>query len=85
MGLSMYIVCMLGASKPVSHMSRTITSFSGSSGSLARFASSSRRALPPMCCCHSFGSEAAPVMTILMSPLLSSSLCHSGRSFTIWS
>ena len=28
MDLSMYIVCMLGASKPVSHMSRTIASFS---------------------------------------------------------
>ena len=45
---------MLGASKPVSHMSRTIASLSGSSGSLARLASSSRRALPPMCCCHIF-------------------------------
>src|SRR5690606_1350137 len=30
-GLSIYIMCMQGASNPVSHMSRTMTSFSGSS------------------------------------------------------
>ena len=33
------MVCMQGASKPVSHMSRTRTSFSGSAGSFARLAS----------------------------------------------
>src|SRR5215207_6596072 len=43
-GLSTYIVCMQGASKPVSHISRTITSLSGSDGSFARFARIARRA-----------------------------------------
>lgn len=36
-----YIVCMHGASKPVSHISQTMTSFSGSSAFLVRFARSS--------------------------------------------
>ena len=35
-GLSTYIVCRLGASKPVSHMSRTITIWNGSFGSRKR-------------------------------------------------
>ena len=38
-GLSTYIVWQHGASNPVNHMSRTITSFSGSFASLNRFAS----------------------------------------------
>ena len=84
-GLSTYIVCMQGASKPVSHMSRTITSLSGSVGSLARLAISSRRAFGrlPMCGCQAGGSEAAPVITTLIAPASSSSLCQCGRSFTM--
>ena len=39
MGLSTYKVCTQGASNPVSHMSRTITSFNSSRGSLKRFSS----------------------------------------------
>jgi len=35
--LSMYMVCRGGTSKPVSHISRTITSFRGSVGFLKRF------------------------------------------------
>ena len=63
-------------------MSRTITSFSGSFGSLTRLASSSRRALPlPMCGCQAGGSAAVPVITTLIAPASSSSLCQSGRSF----
>jgi len=38
-GLSRYIVCRLGASKPVSHMSRTSTIWNGSAASLKRPAS----------------------------------------------
>ena len=49
MGLSTYIVCRLGASKPVSHMSRTSTIRSGSAGSRNRLASASRRGLLRMC------------------------------------
>ena len=41
------------------------------------------RALLRMCCCHSGGSEAEPVITTLMAPLSSSSSCHSGRSLMI--
>ena len=74
---------MLGASKPVSHMSRTITSLSGSFGSRARLARRSRRALLPMCCCQSCGSLAAPVITILTEPFSLSRLCQSGRSLMI--
>ena len=55
MGLSTYIVWRLGASKPVSHMSRTITTRNGSSGSRNRFANASRRALFRMCCCQPGG------------------------------
>ena len=83
MGLSTYIVFMQGASKPVSHISRTRTSFSGSAGLRARLASVSRRRLLPICCCHSTGSEAEPDITILMAPLSSSSECQFGRSFMI--
>ena len=43
----------------------------------------SRRALLPICCCHSTGSLAAPVITIFTAPELSSSLCHSDRSLMI--
>ena len=82
-GLSTYIVCRHGASKPVSHMSRTITSLNGSFGSLKRLASASRRGLLRMCGCQSSGSEAEPVITTLSAPLSSSSPCHSGRSATI--
>ena len=79
-GLSTYIVCRQGASKPVSHMSRTMTILNGSLGSLKRLASSSRRGLLRMCGCQSSGSDAEPVITILMMPLSSSSWCQSGRS-----
>lgn len=74
----MYIVFMHGASKPVSHMSRTITSLRGSAGSRARLARKSRRFLLPMCFCQSSGSEAEPVITILTAPDASSSEPQSG-------
>ena len=79
MGLSMYIVCRQGTSKPVSHMSRTITSCNSSSGSLKRRANRSRAALFRTCGCHSGGSDAEPVITTLILPFASSSLCQSGR------
>lgn len=83
MGLSTYMVFMHGASKPVSHISRTITSLSGSAGSRARLANSSRRRLLPTCGCQSLGSLADPVMTILIAPFSSSSECQPGRIATI--
>ena len=82
-GLSTYIVCRLGASKPVSHMSRTMTMRNGSAGSRKRRASASRRDLLRMCGCHSSGSDAEPVMTTLIAPASSPSPAHSGRSATI--
>lgn len=82
MGLSTYIVARLGASNPVSHMSRTSTIRSGSAASRKRLASASRRGLLRMCGCQSAGSEAEPVMTILIAPRASSSSCQAGRSFT---
>lgn len=48
-GLSAYIVCRQGASKPVSHMSRTITILKGFFASLNWFAKSRRCFLLPMC------------------------------------
>jgi hypothetical protein len=69
-GLSTYIVCRLGASKPVSHMSRTITMRNGSFASRKRAASTSRRGLLRMCGCHSSGSEAEPVITTLSAVLI---------------
>ncbi len=62
-GLSTYIVCRLGASKPVSYMSRTITTLKVSCGSRKQLASASRRGLLGMCGCQSGGSEAEPVIT----------------------
>ncbi len=44
-GLSRYMVCIGGQSKPVSHMSHTMTRRRSSSGSLYRRARASRRAL----------------------------------------
>ena len=82
-GLSTYIVCRLGASKPVSHMSRTITILNGSVGSRKRLASASRRGLLRMCGCQSSGSDAEPVITTLSAPWSSSSPCQAGRSATI--
>ena len=54
-GLSMYMVCIDGASKPVSHISRTITSLSDHLGFSRRFARRSRRALVPICGCQACG------------------------------
>ena len=54
-GLSTYMVWRLGASKPVSHMSRTSTTPSASPGSRKRLASASRRGLLRMCSCQSGG------------------------------
>jgi hypothetical protein len=45
---------------------------------LNRFARSSRRPLLPMCGCQSSGSDAAPVITTLIAPSLSPSLCRAG-------
>ena len=47
------MVCRLGASKPVSHMSRTSTICKESSASRNRLASASRRGLLRMCGCQS--------------------------------
>ena len=77
------MVCRLGASKPVSHMSRTITILNGSFGSRKRSARSSRRGLLRMCGCQSSGSDAEPVITTLSAPCSSSSPCQAGRSATI--
>ena len=52
-------------------------------GFFARLASRSRRALPPMWGCQASGSEAEPVITILIRPPASSSECQSGRRATI--
>src|SRR5262252_8835496 len=79
-GLSTYIVCSEGASKPVSHMSRTSTIRSGSAASRNRFARASRRDLLRMCGCQSAGSDAEPVITTLIAPRSSSSWCQSGRA-----
>ena len=83
MGLSMYIVFKLGASNPVSHMSRTITTLKGSEGSFMRSIISWRRCLFRMCSCHSGPSAAEPVITTFRTPFLSSLSYHSGRSLTI--
>ncbi len=82
-GLSRYIVCMLGQSKPVSHMSRTMTSFKPSDGALNRLAMASLASFVRMCGCHAVLSDAEPLMTILIWPLASSALCHCGRSLMI--
>src|SRR5450759_4244676 len=83
-GLSTYIVWRLGASNPVSHMTRTMTIRNGSDGSRKRPARTSRRGLLRMCGCMPSGSDAEPVMTTLIEPPSSPSPCHSGRSATIW-
>ena len=90
-GLSTYIVCRHGASKPVSHMSRTSTMRKGSDGSLNRPARSFRPCLVRMCCCQSGPSVAEPVITTFtaVSPFRSVSgsspaaPAQSGRSFTM--
>ena len=66
-GLSTYMVCIEGESKPVSHMSRTITISSGSSGSLARDFSA-QRLLGGMCGCNAAASAAEPVITTFIRP-----------------
>jgi glycosyltransferase involved in cell wall biosynthesis len=76
-------LCMQGASKPVSHMSQTITSRRSSSGSLNRRASASRRPLVRACCATRSPSAAEPVITTLTKPAPSSSACHWGRNATI--
>jgi hypothetical protein len=83
MGLSTYMVCIDGESKPVSHMSRTITSSSSSSGFLARSFSSRRACLLRTWRANSGPSAAEPVITTLIFPAASSSACQSGRSFTM--
>ena len=42
----------------------------------------SRRGLLRMCGCHFRGSDAEPVITTLIAPCMSSSLCQSGRRLT---
>ncbi len=78
MGLSIYIVCSEGTSKPVSHISRTITNSNSSSVS---FILSARARLWSLVvwCFEIFGpSEDADVITTLITPFLRSSLCHPG-------
>ena len=82
-GLSRYMVCIGGQSKPVSHMSHTIARRRSSSGSLNRRASASRRALVLACRATRSPSAAEPVMTTLTKPASSSSACQSGRNATI--
>jgi hypothetical protein len=82
-GLSTYAGCMAGESNPVSHMSRTITSSSGSSGFFARAFSSCSACLLRTCRASSGPSVADPVMITFTVPLSSSSLCHCGRSAMI--
>ena len=72
MGLSRYMVCREGASKPVSHMSRTMTILNVSSGSRKRLASDSRRDLDLMCCCQS--GETALVVDGVGGPVLDGAL-----------
>jgi hypothetical protein len=79
MGLSAYIVWQHRASKPVSHMSRTMTSFSGSFGSLNRFSRDFFAAWVYRCGCSSGLSADEAVITILIAPSAGSALCHSGR------
>jgi hypothetical protein len=79
-GLSTYMVCMAGKSNQVSHMSRTITSSSGSSGFFARAFSSCSACLLRTRRTSSGPSAADPVMITFTVPLSSSSLCHCGRS-----
>ena len=68
--------------KPVSpHVAHQYDS-NESPESRKRFARASRRGLLRMCRCHSAGSEAEPVMTILIRPPASSSSCQSGRRRT---
>src|ERR1035437_10008096 len=80
MYLSRYIVCRHGTSKPVSHISRTITNSRGSLVFLNRSPMTSLRCLLRICGCQSTGSVALPVITTLIAPSLSSSECHLGRS-----
>jgi len=83
MGLSTYMVCIAGESNPVSHMSRTITSSSLSAGSEARAFNAVNSALDRRWLCSGASSVADPVITTLIFPVVSSSVCHSGRSATI--
>ena len=83
MGLSIYKVCRHGTSKPVSHMSRTITSFSSSSGSFIRSASMRRCSLVVWWRVISTLSEEAEVITTFIAPRLMSSECHCGRKVMI--
>nr|BAB47650.1 hypothetical protein [Staphylococcus aureus]BAC53813.1 hypothetical protein [Staphylococcus aureus] len=72
------MVCMEGTSNPVSHISRTITSCNSSFISFIRFSNKLRRFLGPICLWKEVGSLDEPVITTLMTPLSSSSECHSG-------
>jgi hypothetical protein len=82
------MVCRQGASKPVSHMSRTITMRKGSRLSLKRLANLRRLSLLRMCGCQSGPSSALPVITTFTTQLLTFStsassstvLAQSGRN-----
>ena len=69
------MVCRQGASKPVIHMSRTITMRKGSKLHLNRVANSRRFSLLRIWGCQSGPSSALPVMTTL-----SVSSAQAGRS-----
>ena len=69
-----------GTSKPVSHISRTMTILNGSSGVFEAFGKFFTPALVRMCCCHSSGSEATARHDDLDDALFIISECHSGRS-----
>ena len=83
-GLSIYIVCKLGTSNPVSHISLTITSFSVSFGSFILFSISLVCILVKRWGANDAGSlEGLPDIIILITPLSTSSLCQSGLIFII--
>ena len=74
---------MQGASKPVSHISRTMTSLSSSSLSFMRSAKALRCCLVVWCLASFAPSDDAAVITTLITPLFRSSECHSGLSLMI--
>jgi len=82
-GLSKYIVCRHGTSKPVSHISHTMTSFSSSSGDFIRSARALRCSFVVWCLAISGPSADEAVITTFIAPLERSSLCHWGLILVI--
>src|ERR1017187_220746 len=70
MGLSRYITCRIGASKPVSSLLVTITNFRGSTGSRNRSSSFSSASLSRTCSFHWGGSPWEALMTMALARVL---------------